>query len=473
MKQSQNGCASQCGAIASERNRYFTGKFMAARDFQDEQDYFLTHHRLHNRLLHGWGIVCGLEVKHHPDKDLDRRPNSECAQRWVIVNAGVALDCCGRELIIPKQTAVELKALPRVNPAARQQPGAGQYRHQQGGALHSDDEEEVIREPFLLVLRYEEEVVEQVPALLADNGCDSSRKQANRVREVAKFDFVRLKDVENCWRSKHGRTHTTQQQQVQQQTQTARQEVDTAQQEPQQQQPAPEQQQHAAQGRCIDDCPDPLPGPSGACLDPICPCGHTVPLALINFDPDDLEKGFEIDSTGRRRLPTPPHLLTHIVDTNWTHGERITLRHLRQAMNGQLVITFDRKLLAGNPGATGINPHTFVVQYGGIQGDLEMLPYDPDHPPHLSEDGCSAVFTINPDYIARNSDNNIAGNMVYITLKCNFILDCHDNPVDGDHLGGMLPTGDGTPGGTFESWFRAIPTQRRHSREEEEEEEAA
>jgi hypothetical protein len=51
---------------------------------------------------------------------------------------------------------------------------------------------------------------------------------------------------------------------------------------------------------------------------------------------------------------------------------------------------------------------------------------------------------------------NLANNIVYVSLKCDFILDCHGNPVDGNHLRGRLPSGNGTPGGVFESWFRVV-----------------
>src|SRR5258707_11242079 len=94
------GNPDDCGYIATERNRYFTGKYMAARDFQNEQDYFLSRHRLHNRLLHGWGIVCGLKVTPHP--------NPDCANRWVVIHPGIAIDCCGRELIIECETPFQL-----------------------------------------------------------------------------------------------------------------------------------------------------------------------------------------------------------------------------------------------------------------------------------------------------------------------------------------------------------------------------
>ena len=43
--------------IGTERQHYFEGKFMSARDFRDEQHYFLSRRRAHNRLLHGWGAV--------------------------------------------------------------------------------------------------------------------------------------------------------------------------------------------------------------------------------------------------------------------------------------------------------------------------------------------------------------------------------------------------------------------------------
>jgi hypothetical protein len=122
-------------------------------------------------------------------------------------------------------------------------------------------------------------------------------------------------------------------------------------------------------------------------------------------------------------------------------------------MHGRLEIRFDRKLLPARGDATGISAYTVVVQYGGVQRDVEFLPFDRHHEPTLEND-CVAVFTIDPDYL--EGRDNIAGNVVYVTLKCDFILDCHDNPVDGDHLGGRLPSGDGVPGGIFESWFRVM-----------------
>ncbi len=44
------------------RNNYFTGRLLDAADFETEQRYGLERQRRHNRHLHGWGVVEGLDV---------------------------------------------------------------------------------------------------------------------------------------------------------------------------------------------------------------------------------------------------------------------------------------------------------------------------------------------------------------------------------------------------------------------------
>jgi hypothetical protein len=52
-----------------ERVRYFSGQLITADDMRSEQEYFRQKLRRHNRYLHGWGVVCGCEVKPNHDKD--------------------------------------------------------------------------------------------------------------------------------------------------------------------------------------------------------------------------------------------------------------------------------------------------------------------------------------------------------------------------------------------------------------------
>ena len=84
--------ATRCPDGTLIRNRYFTGKFLSAADLEQEQDYVRTKQRRHNRLLHGVGIVRGLEVSVEP-----REPGEDPV---VVVSPGVAIDPQGEELVV-------------------------------------------------------------------------------------------------------------------------------------------------------------------------------------------------------------------------------------------------------------------------------------------------------------------------------------------------------------------------------------
>ena len=46
-----------------ERTRFFSRQLVAPEDLTQDQLYFREKSRRHNRMLHGWGIVCGACVK--------------------------------------------------------------------------------------------------------------------------------------------------------------------------------------------------------------------------------------------------------------------------------------------------------------------------------------------------------------------------------------------------------------------------
>ena len=81
-----------------ERPHFFTGQLLTADDFQQEQDYFRRKSRLHNRFLHGWGVVDGLSVT------VDQGTT-------VVVSPGLALDCAGNELVLPEPERIPLSGL--------------------------------------------------------------------------------------------------------------------------------------------------------------------------------------------------------------------------------------------------------------------------------------------------------------------------------------------------------------------------
>jgi hypothetical protein len=173
-----------------------------------------------------------------------------------------------------------------------------------------------------------------------------------------------------------------------------------------------------------------------------------VPIALVTVDDDGAVK---FETMGRRRLAPPPHYLTHVAKTSWEHGETMSLAELRD--RGRLEIRFDRRINEADGIATGINAETLLVQHGGEGETLEFVPFDPDDPPRLV-DGCRAVFSIDPDFLHPRRRGGLIGSTIYVTLLGDFILDCHGLAVDSDHIGGRLPSGDGTEGGTFRGWFR-------------------
>jgi len=76
-----------------ERNKFFYGKLMTVRDFELEQNYFNGKRHLLNRLIHGVGLLCGLEVDN---------PIIEGNTLEINLTSGAALDCWGREIVVDK-----------------------------------------------------------------------------------------------------------------------------------------------------------------------------------------------------------------------------------------------------------------------------------------------------------------------------------------------------------------------------------
>ncbi|MEJ5990259.1 helix-hairpin-helix domain-containing protein [Ramlibacter sp. PS3R-8] len=146
------GCP-QCELDVFVRNNYFTGKMMGAGEFQTETRYHGDKQRHHNLRLHGAGVVCGLKVRQHESPD--------CRSRFLVVEPGSALDCCGHEILVTAPEIVELghdRELLRV---------AGD------GRLHT----------LALCLAYRECPTDEVPLLYDECGCDDTQCAPNRILE--------------------------------------------------------------------------------------------------------------------------------------------------------------------------------------------------------------------------------------------------------------------------------------------------
>jgi hypothetical protein len=96
-KVEETGCSLQ----TFERNRYFYGKPMTVTAFETEQRYLIGKHRYINRLIHGAGILCGLQATVSASFD-DARPTIELTE-------GAALDCCGNLIVVSRSGKAEIK----------------------------------------------------------------------------------------------------------------------------------------------------------------------------------------------------------------------------------------------------------------------------------------------------------------------------------------------------------------------------
>src|SRR5574341_269352 len=86
---------SECSGV--ERTRFFPRQLVTPDDLTQDQLYFGDKFLRHNRLLHGWGVVCGARVmKHAADK---------CK---VVVEAGYVLGPWGHEILIDRDVEVDL-----------------------------------------------------------------------------------------------------------------------------------------------------------------------------------------------------------------------------------------------------------------------------------------------------------------------------------------------------------------------------
>jgi hypothetical protein len=481
------------------RNNFFTGKLLTERDLKGEQTYFIDKARLHNLSLHGWGVVCGLKVKPHP----------WCPDLRIIVGPGLAIDACGREIQVGGDIEIPLPELPKSPPRPEEgypeqgsyeptppseryepasegngrsrygtpspapmpppvggtygpgadKPDTDQYQqaydgspqnepgppHYPGSDTPGEEEPEkpgVGRRPpgpivdLYLCVRYAECDTEFMPAPFDECACSGDPQKPNRVCESFKFEL--LTECPKEWEAIR-----------------------------------------ASLSECeADDCRDLYQSILDYCPAPQQIC---VPLAVIRgYTPGQPVIDQSIDNwTYRPLLPSvrlldklihcilgklPARTLTAITDINWTHGGEYHCNDFPRLFVGSEAAPKWFEITFSGPVKTrGLSDRSFqavavrYVKRSGEAHDLELVPARIS----LSPDRTRAMLRINPEYAERQL-NNVSFDL-YITLKCNVILDDAGNPVDGDLLGRSgeeddyvvaPPTGDGIPGGTFESWLR-------------------
>jgi hypothetical protein len=101
------GATDTCTTTIAELPRYYPRQLITPDDLTLEQNYFRDRMRRHNRLLHGWGVVCGALVCPVTTKDTN---NIVSLAPWQIqVQKGYMLGPYGDEIILDCVRTVDLR----------------------------------------------------------------------------------------------------------------------------------------------------------------------------------------------------------------------------------------------------------------------------------------------------------------------------------------------------------------------------
>jgi hypothetical protein len=161
------GC---CGpSTASERVRYYSRQLLTADDMRAEQEYFLNRLKRHNRFLHGFGVVCGLEVRKRTDNVLG-----------VDVCPGYALSPCGNEIWLQKCLTFDL------TPCFTDSPDPCTPCSE--SPLNNDSATVKVR---YLAIRYRECPTRPAKTLPAGCGCDETACEYSRFRDGYELQCLR------------------------------------------------------------------------------------------------------------------------------------------------------------------------------------------------------------------------------------------------------------------------------------------
>lgn len=178
-----------CGACpplpeAFVRLRYFFGKRLGVADLNDEQAYHRGKQRLHNRLAHGRGVLCGLRLSPF---------SSDSGNTVLRVGAGAALDSCGDEVVVGHDQCIDLAAWFRrqvnhVEGTGESFPPAGS-----GDALR-----------VCVVLRYRECPTTPEAAPRDPCSCDTGGCEYGRIQEGFELDVVltaQARELDATWQN--------------------------------------------------------------------------------------------------------------------------------------------------------------------------------------------------------------------------------------------------------------------------------
>jgi hypothetical protein len=101
--------ASPCSTPVAERPRYYPRQIITPDDLMLEQEYFRNKLRRHNRLVHGWGVVCGAQVCLTPQTNASASATNSYQPWMETVTTGYILGPYGDEILIDCCRSVDVR----------------------------------------------------------------------------------------------------------------------------------------------------------------------------------------------------------------------------------------------------------------------------------------------------------------------------------------------------------------------------
>ncbi|MCP4898068.1 MAG: hypothetical protein GY906_13940 [bacterium] len=173
------------------RPRFFAGQLLTEDDLQLLADYVVHKSRLHNRHLHGSGVVCGLLVTCHP-----------CGGGKVLVEPGYALDCCGNDILVPCPKELDINDMVRrlrIEKLGGYDCGDPCEDHDmtdapRPGMLANEERAEDVKPTnpsrrYCLYLNYCENLTEPVAPYVTEEPCGQLPCEPTRVEEGFRFEL--------------------------------------------------------------------------------------------------------------------------------------------------------------------------------------------------------------------------------------------------------------------------------------------
>ncbi|MFO1119695.1 MAG: hypothetical protein U1E38_06160 [Rhodospirillales bacterium] len=438
------------------RLNYFYGQMLGHQDLLAEQSYLRNKLKLINRCLHGYGVVCGLEVRPEPTPKIcestDEKRRRELTEQIAVIEAEMeslkskkdAGEDVEKEIIEYKASLEACRRKMEQLPASNVPPPAKRIRVSGGLALDCQGNELLVRRPILV-----DDIEASLPAREARKLCPG--KTTTLYVSLCYVECPALPSrpiaLDTC-----AMTSACQHARVREDACIR---IST--------------EKPKSDRRC-EFCCEP-------CEDPC------VLLAVIYFDPAKPIEAAHFDNGVRRRFGLyEPTVITGI---GFKHGATYSSEKANDLLGTHdkkkgIEVCFSRPIRVETitPGVFDLlrihRGRGMAGQITQIEGEYVDLP--------------KSGFVSSVIYRDDTGEELYPGDRLLFIIRAGFILDSCCRPVDGENVGGRIPqigkpwhreheakgscarppgrfgpwtSGDGVPGGEFQAWFYIEQKERR------------